>query len=415
MIIWLFQTGEPLPSDEGNPRPMRAVNLANALVEKGHRVVLWSSGFYHQTKKHRCKTFTKIKISESLEVRLIPSSGYKTNISISRIYDHCVLAWNFLKQLKYSDEVPDVAFIGYPPIEAAYIMVRWLRKQNVPSILDVKDQWPNILVDSVPRPLRFFARVLLSPYYIIAKKAMQEATGICAHSAGFVKWSLNFSSRDPSINDFVAPHTVPDHSVASDVMSNAATWWSKRGVKEKVGFRAMFVGSFSRAFDFDAIYLAAEQLSDQNIDCEFILCGNGEKDDELRSRAKHYDNVKIIEWIDRPKIRALSKISNATIAPNKNTYDFTISIPNKIIDSLMLGLPVFSPLQGEVASLIEKYNVGLSYGNDFPLNECVISLIMDNNSQKQMSANAKNLYESDFEFNKTYNKLVLHLENMANI
>ena len=40
---------------------------------------------------------------------------------------------------------------------------------------------------------------------------------------------------------------------------------------------------------------------------------------------------------------------------------------------------------------------------------------MDNNSQKQMSANAKNLYESDFEFNKTYNELVLHLENMANI
>ena len=159
--------------------------------------------------------------------------------------------------------------------------------------------------------------------------------------------------------------------------------------------------------------MAAGQLTVKNIDCEFILCGAGEKDDELRSRAKHYDNVKIIEWIDRPKIRALSKISNATIAPNKNTYDFTISIPNKIIDSLMLGLPILCPLEGEVAALIEKHKVGFSYGENCTLSDSIESLTMDKKSRKQMSANAKNLYESNFESNKMYNGLVHHLENMV--
>ena len=38
------------------------MNLANALSNKGHKVVLWSSVFYHQKKQHRYKKFTKIHI-----------------------------------------------------------------------------------------------------------------------------------------------------------------------------------------------------------------------------------------------------------------------------------------------------------------------------------------------------------------
>jgi hypothetical protein len=48
LLVWVFQTGEPLHIDGNNARPMRAMNLSNALVQSGHRVVLWSSAFYHQ-------------------------------------------------------------------------------------------------------------------------------------------------------------------------------------------------------------------------------------------------------------------------------------------------------------------------------------------------------------------------------
>jgi hypothetical protein len=41
LTVWLLQTGEPLHCDAGQPRPMRAMNLANALVDAGHKVVLW--------------------------------------------------------------------------------------------------------------------------------------------------------------------------------------------------------------------------------------------------------------------------------------------------------------------------------------------------------------------------------------
>ena len=48
MKIWIFQSGEPLHTDADNLRPMRAMNLANVLLDMGHEVVLWSSSFFHQ-------------------------------------------------------------------------------------------------------------------------------------------------------------------------------------------------------------------------------------------------------------------------------------------------------------------------------------------------------------------------------
>ena len=174
----------------------------------------------------------------------------------------------------------------------------------------------------------------------------------------------------------------------------------------------MFVGSFSRAFDFDAIFKAANDLFEKDISCEFILCGDGELSGDLHSKASQYKNIKIIEWIDQAKIITLSDMSSAFIAPYKNSSDFLISIPNKVVDALKLGMPLLSPLKGEVESLISNGKVGFTY-NDNSLVSHIQSLIDDDNLQNLMSINAKELYEDEFDFNKVYNELSSHLENMA--
>ena len=415
MIFWILQTGESLHCDPGAVRGMRAMNLADKLVDSGHEVVIWSSAFYHQEKTHRTRKYKKIKISEKLEIRLIPSSGYDSNVSISRLYDHSILALNLFKQLKTVDEIPDIAFVGYPPIEAAYIMSAWLKKKKVPFLIDIKDQWPNILVESIPHPLKIFAKIFLAPYYLLAKKAMSNATAISAHSLGFLNWSLSFSNRKGNSQDRVTPLTVSENQIPEEEIKEALRWWADQGIEKKTGFRIIFVGSFSRAFDFDPIFKTAKLINSKQIDCEFILCGKGEKDKELRSKAEDHENVRIFSWIDLPKIRALSGISDASIAPYKSTDDFVISIPNKIIDSLMLGLPILSSLRGEVANLISNYDVGFTYSNSADLFDYIISLSSDSELQKLTSHNAKNLYELEFKFDNVYDSLVSHLENIRRI
>ena len=126
-------------------------------------------------------------------------------------------------------------------------------------------------------------------------------------------------------------------------------------------------------------------------------------------------NVFFPGWIDKPEIESLAKISIASLAPYKNIDNYTLNTPNKIVDALMLGLPVLSPLKGEVAKLIEIHKVGFSYGEFLTLEQCILDLIEDKALQKKISKNARNLYSEEFEFNKVYDGLVLHLEELASI
>ena len=91
LYIWILQTGEPLHIDEGKPRPMRAMNLSNFLINKGHKVKLISTNFNHTTKSHRSSIKNFFNINKNLSIELIKSPGYKNNISLMRLIDHFIL------------------------------------------------------------------------------------------------------------------------------------------------------------------------------------------------------------------------------------------------------------------------------------------------------------------------------------
>ena len=99
MKIWILQTGEFLQIDGQNVRPMRAINLSEYFLKRGHSVNLISSDFSHQMKLHRYKNLTIKNISDNFQITLIPSPGYKSNISIKRLLDHFILGINTFKYL----------------------------------------------------------------------------------------------------------------------------------------------------------------------------------------------------------------------------------------------------------------------------------------------------------------------------
>ena len=160
----IIQTGEPLEIDGGSPRPMRAMNLSAALVRNGHRVTIVSSRFYHQEKRHRdVDTIVRDGATKTI---LLNSPGYTSHIGIARLWDHLVLGFKLNKFLENLTEVPDLLFVGYPPVEVGFFAVRWAKKNSVPTILDVKDLWPDLFVEKVPTPLKSLARFCLFPYYL---------------------------------------------------------------------------------------------------------------------------------------------------------------------------------------------------------------------------------------------------------
>ncbi len=418
LVVWILQTGEPLHVDAGNPRPMRAMNLADTLVARGHRVVLWSADFDHINKRFRNLTDSPIEVSPKFEIRLLASTGYRRNVGFARLVDHALLGFGLRRRLRSESQLPDVAFVGYPPIETAYVMTRRLKAACVPTLLDVKDQWPAIFSRRLPRILQPIGNFILFPYWYLARSSLRAATGLSAMADGFLQWATDLGGRPRQDTDGVFPLTTPPVSSRPEEREKAVAWWDANGVDASEVANLCFVGSFSTAFDFTPVRDAARKAAAEGCALRFVLCGDGGELPAVKAMMRGLDNVVFPGWIDRPKIEVLAARSIATIAPYRSTPDFELSIPNKIVDSLGLGLPIISPLRGEVAALIENDGVGLRYDDaagdpGAELYRVIRALIDDETRRSEMSARARNLYTERFSFERVYGALADHLERMA--
>jgi len=417
MKVWLFQTGEPIHTDEGNYRPMRAINLSNALIERGHQVVLWTSSFFHTEKKHRSKKFKSIVVNENLTIKLIPSSGYKRNIGLGRIIDHIHLSFNIYNRINKETSFPDVAFVGYPPIETSYRLIKWLNRNKIPSIIDVKDLWPEMFIDKIPAILKPIAKLLLYPFYFMGRSAIKNSTGVTSMADGFLNWTIQFSGKKNNQFNGVFPLTSEIGQVSEEELSNAKSWCDKNGIIDNENFfRICFIGSFMSVFDFKPIKDCALKAQDEKIPLQFVLCGDGDYLEEVKLLMKDLNNIIFPGWVDRSKIKIISQRSNVAIAPYLNIDNFKNNLPNKIIDSLSLGLPILSPLEGEVKKLINENKVGLSYDktDNNNLYCCINQMISNKDMLNTFSENSLKIYKKNFHFKTVYPLFVKHLEKTSN-
>jgi len=415
MRVWVLQTGEPLHIDGDNSRPMRAINLCNYLVEAGHEVVLWSADFCHQIKQHRFGHGSTHKISEQLQIRLIYSRGYKRHIGVARMVDHLQLAINLKRELNKIEDIPDVAFLGYPPVETSVVMANWLKSRSVPTLLDVKDQWPALFLEGLPSVVKPIIRVAFSPQFYWSKRIMREVTSVSAMAEGYLNWIMKYSGRIRSEADRVFPLTTATGTVSTEELEAAGKWWDSQGVFDDGRITVCFIGSFSSIYDFAPVKDAASAALKESDKYQFVICGGGSYSNDIQATMGKLPNIFFPGWINRPQIEALAKRSIALLAPYLNVENYTANIPNKIVDAMSLGLAILSPLEGEVENLISTYGIGMKYGgkNDKCLFECIQILSKDPYLRKQISQKAKSLYEEKFQIDNVYNSLVAHLEQMA--
>jgi glycosyltransferase involved in cell wall biosynthesis len=410
MKVWILQTGEPLPIDSNGLRPMRAMNLTASLVDAGHEVVLWSSNFDHFSKTHRFKNQKSIQFSENLAIKLIHSRGYKSHFGVARLFDHLQLGWNLASMLRKASP-PDVAFIGYPPIETAWVMATWLKRRKVPTVLDVKDAWPEILLRAFPRPLHPLLRVLLLPYFYMMRKTFDSATSISSVTQEFLSWCETQSSRSPTQNskNIVNYLTTNNPNSGNDLSQIQADFLRSKNIRDGVVVRGVFVGTLNSAFDFNPLIYAAEALP-----IEIVIAGDGPAFEELKEKSSHLKNFKLVGWVKESEAHALYKVSDFMFAPYRDLPDFEIHIPNKIFDAMANSLPLVSSITGTTRRMILDNQIGIIYddnSNNSLTNQLQL-LLTSLESLKDMGRNSKRLYDQYYSYEIVYGNCVEHLENL---
>ena len=408
MKVWILQTGEPLPVDSAGLRPMRAMNLSNALIEKGHQVVLWSSDFDHFSKTHRTGKTSTIQVSENLELRLISSRGYKSHVGLSRLFDHAQLAFNLHRELK-NQLAPDVAFIGYPPIESAWVMTSWLDERKIPTMVDIKDAWPDVLLRAFPKAIQSVARVLLTPYFLMMKSIFAKASAMSSISEPFLAWCLKTAKRQNNQFDNVSILTSPVEVFSVKELNKSRTFWDSKFVTTTYKIRCFYVGSLTEALDFDGIIYAA-----RNSDVEFVIAGTGPIEKTLREAIFDLPNVKMPGWISSAQAKILAERSTFMLAPYANLDDFSIALPNKFLDAMKFSKPILTSIPGFAANFVTTKGIGVVYSNKkiSSLLEIFRDLSSDPDRIFKMAKNSGATFEDLFTYDKVYGQLVEKLVQM---
>jgi len=341
--VLLVNALEKLPGE--NFRDQRYTFLYEML--KPHADVIWfSSDFHHWSRSRR--TPQMLPPQDRANVRLIRTLAYQRNVSLRRLVSYFALSvatlWNLLR-LEHKPH----AIVCMGPAEQMFFVTLYGRLAGVPVLIDVIDPWPDVYLKGFPPRWRWLGHIVMAPYFLLSALTFALSTRVTAVSDTYLEWARQRGRRNDRAafqryylgarNDQFDVGSVPE---AQDPLV------------------CLFAGQFGFSYDVELILDAAEQLQRAGRrDIRFILCGAGDKQEEVSRRARQLSNVELHGWLSPAELNAVGARSHVGLCCYRVTA--TQSIPTKIFDYFSMGLYVVSSLAGEAGAMLREHEIGRSY------------------------------------------------------
>jgi glycosyltransferase involved in cell wall biosynthesis len=401
--IWLIQTGESLPTTDGI-RKMRTALLADKLLKRKHNILWWASSFDHFKKDWIFIKDTELTVKEGLKIFALKGSGYKKNASFPRFIDHRIIAKKF-KKLAKKIEKPDIIVASTPPYDLAYEAVMFSKKNDIPVLVDIRDEWPDLFLSVIPKSYRRFIKILLFNEFQMIKKTLHRADGLIAMMNPLLDWGLEYAGRPKTAKDRVF-YLGAKKIVISNELKKTAKFLDLMHNK----FVITFVGTLVQNNNPTILIDCAEKLIDSNI--LIIIAGDGELFSEIKNKALGLSNVFMPGWLNQDEVDILLKHSHLGVCP---TSQLRLAFPNKAFSYLAAGLPIITAFQGDLKELIEKHEIGFYYPpHDVnALIKCIKKLYEDQMLYKKMSENASSIFDKMFDADKIYEEYAEHVEKVT--
>jgi len=415
MRVWLVQRAESTPHDDGGARRlMRMGVLADFLQSKGHTVIWWTSAFDHVRHDYRFKESKRLEVKTNYSIQYLKCFGYKNNKSISRFIDNKVVSSEFTKEASKDINKPDVMLVATPSIELAQQAIHYANERNIPVFLDIRDLWPDVFRDYFPKFMGWFIDLVTIPMKKTLNQICMNSTAIIGITEEFVNWGVVHSGRRKSDSDKHFPMAYVRHMHDDTELKKAHTFWKKLGVNENSGdIIVLFLGTFTKSFNFETIFEAAKKLEVKNVPIKFIFCGVGAKEKNIGSSCAKYKNCTFAGWVNAAQIHVALKFSAIGIAPYIETPNFIDNIPNKPAEYMSEGLIVATSLtKGALFELLQEKKCGFSYGEDSDILAQYLLKLTENREELVIMQELANIaFEAQFNGDKIYEQLVSYLED----
>ncbi|MBF0424572.1 MAG: glycosyltransferase [Magnetococcales bacterium] len=416
MRIWLITVGEPLPTDGPNERFHRCGILAQRMAASGHQVVWWSSDFDHVRKKHRFNALHRQQVNPNLLLILLHGRGYQRNVSLDRLRDHQEMAEQFARMA--NDETPpDIVVSSLPTLELCAEAVAYGRRQKVPVLLDIRDLWPDVFEEVLPGWLQPVGKVVFHSFRRLARNACRDASGLIGITEPFLGWGLDHAGRSRREEDAVFPHGYRKQHFTPEEWAEGLAFWQNLGIADNRFFILCFFGAFGRQFDLATVIKAGQLIEEGGFGdkVRIVLCGAGDNLNTYKTMAKGVPALVLPGWVNAVQIATLMSISQAGLAPYRNVANFVGNLPNKPIEYMSAGLPIFSCLRGHLQEILARHEIGFMYEEGQP--ESLVTLIrrfIDNRQPLEpCSHRALACFTKEYDAEQVYQNYEAHLEGVV--
>jgi glycosyltransferase involved in cell wall biosynthesis len=410
MRIWLIQTGEPLPVEQG-VRKMRTGILADVLVERGHNVHWWVSAFEHQRKRMLWDKDQEVPLSNHLTLQVLRGCGYRKNVSFARYLDHRIVAYKFLRKAPEALR-PDAIVASIPCHHLAYAAVSFAHEKKIPVLVDIRDLWPDIFIDQLKsKLLKKIGQVALIFDIARLKFLLERADGLLSVSQGYLDWALSKTGRKKNDWDRVLYLGYNFRcNQQNGIQYKRNPHWLEDIHNKKV---IVFMGTFGVSYELTLLLQVAKKMQEKGRnDVCFVLAGTGQQAEIIQKMASKLSNVILPGWIGAEEIGTLLNMGYMGLVPCRSTEN---TIPNKVFEYLSVGLPLISSLEGEMSELILRHHIGLNYrpGRGGELCQALESLLDNPDLRDKMSANARSFFKAYGDADKIYKDYAKHIEELV--
>ena len=405
--IWFTKVGDPVPTSSTPARLLRSGMLVRELSRRGHSVRWWASTFDHFSKRHIAPSETRISPWPNLEIELLHTPGYRSNVSIARLRDHRELAARFRDRAQ-SGTPPDLVWASFPTIELCYEAVEFSARHGIPAIADIRDLWPDVFVRALPAPVRPLGRLVLLPLERSTRRALSGATRLVATSESYLKWGCARAGRPRRETDAVFPLGYEQKTIPEGDLAAALEFLRSRGVDSSKTI-VWYVGGFGWSYDLAPVIAAARMLAqegDQSL--QFVLSGSGGKEEALRSSAKGLGNVVFTGWLDAAGLAAMMRLAALGLAAYAD--EAAQSLPNKIFEYMSGGVPILSSLRGECADFLSTHQCGVTYRSAAEFIEHIDTFRAHRQRWAEMGAKGRAVFLKEYDSAVVYPRMADYIE-----
>lgn len=247
----------------------------------------------------------------------------------------------------------DVVYGSSPHLGAGIVGLMIARLKRRPFVLEVRDLWPQILIESgtLDADSRTY-RLLKSLEQFLYRSA--DRIVVLAEGS---RTAIEAGGIDPSKILFIPNGAEPADFVVDE---------DRGALRQRYSFNrfaVVYAGAHGPANGLDLVLEAAEKLQSENVELDFVLFGDGVAKADLVAEVgrRGLTNVKFRDPVAKAEIPGVLAAADAGLHCLADVELFKTGVsPNKLYDYMAAGLPVITNTGGDVAEMVNRAGSGVA-------------------------------------------------------